>query len=122
MDQANEDIGKITRSIAAVKNSINRFEQIKTSTRQEAIEKLSSLLTISYDKAAKAKQAKIQQKWIAMCGYISQVLGRIVTDLEYERLRSDVEKFDEPVDENVTSTRTTIHRIENKEATETREH
>ena len=122
MDQANEDIGKITRSIAAVKNSINRFEQIKTSTRQEAIEKLSSLLTISYEKAVKSKQAKIQQKWIAMCGYIGQVLGRIVTDLEYERLRSDVEKFDEPVDENVTSKRTAIHRIENKEATEAREH
>ncbi|HYY92007.1 MAG TPA: hypothetical protein VE955_08460 [Candidatus Dormibacteraeota bacterium] len=117
MDESiSEDAPENSQSIvAAEENNLNIFEQMKTSKRQETISKLSSLLTISYERAKKAKQPRIQQKWIAMCGYISQVLGRIVTDLEYERMRSDVEKLTEPVAKNVASKRTTIHRLETTE-------
>ncbi len=82
--------------------------RVKSSERKEVLKKLTSLLEISFQKGTRTRDdPKIQQKWFTISGYLAQVLARIVTDLEYEELRSDVDKLKEQVlDKNVIPRRT----------------
>lgn len=81
--------------------------RLKTSRREEMIEKLTSLMTLAFKKASSKKtEPKERQKWVTVCGYLAQVAARIVTDLQYEKLRSDIDHLVEQVlDDNVSQGR-----------------
>lgn len=80
----------------------------KLSRREEMLEKLTTLMTLAFKKASsKRTEPKDRQKWVTVCGYLAQVAARIVTDLQYEKLRSDIDQLvEQVVDTNVSQGRT----------------
>ncbi len=88
-DTAN-DIANDTKSDEVVR--------LKSLKREEMLEKLTSLMVLAFQKASSNKlPPRNQQKWVTICGYLAQVAARIVTDLQYEKLRSDIDQLDEQV-------------------------
>jgi hypothetical protein len=81
--------------------------RLKFSKREEMLDKLTSLMTLAFEKASSTNiQSRHRQKWITICGYLAQVAARIVTDLQYEKLRSDIDLLVEQVlDANVRQRR-----------------
>lgn len=94
--------------------------QLKTTFRRELLAKLDLLLTISSKRAAaKSKEHQLQQRWMTIFGYLAQVSARIVTDLEYERLRADVDRIsNRELDSNDAGQGPSIHRPKSGEGEE----
>ena len=73
-------------------------DQVKSTNRQEVLERLGSLLNLSFDRGNRPRtKAQVQQRWFTICAYIAQVMARVVRDLEYEKLRADVEDLKKKV-------------------------
>ena len=74
--------------------------QLKSSKRDEFLGKLSSLVAIAYREGRRtSKEVRERQRWFTICGYLAQVAARVVTDLEYERLRADVDEMKRRIQE-----------------------
>ena len=85
-----KDIPNDTKSDQAVR--------LKSVKREEILEKLTSLLILAFQKSSsKNLPPRIQQKWFTICGYLAQVTAKIVTDVQYEKLRSDIDQLYEQV-------------------------
>ena len=85
-----KDIANDTKS-----DEIVRLKSLK---REEMLERLNSLIILAFQKASSKKiPPRNQQKWVTICGYLAQVAARIVTDLQYEKLRSDIDRLTEQV-------------------------
>jgi hypothetical protein len=68
--------------------------QEKISAREEFIDKLTTLLSISFGRCTKnpGRSGLIgQQRWFSISASLAQTLARLVSDLEYEKMRLDVE-------------------------------
>ena len=66
--------------------------KLKSAKREEVLSRLASLLNTAFEKGVKPNsKAQVQQRWFTICGYIAQVMARLVRDLEYEKLRADVD-------------------------------
>lgn len=89
----------------------NLIDQLKFEKRDEILSRLASLLGMAYQKGFDSKSPpQVQQRWFTVCGYLAQVMARVVRDLEYEKLRADVEGLKKQVSgEIVPSTRRTRH-------------
>src|SRR5712692_56557 len=87
-----------------------KVAELKSSARRQILNNLVSLLDQAYRKSGTNKtQSKVQQKWFTIFGYLAQVSTRIVRDLEYENLRSELDELKRQVLTNdVTSLRGSI--------------
>ena len=108
---------KVKREISIEESdSTHIVRRLKASGRQELLTKLGTLFDIAFEgiKKVKKKDPRLQQKWVTTCGYLAQVTARIVTDLEYEKLRADVDELEEKVlENNVSRQRESVHHPEN---------
>ena len=67
-------------------------DQIKSVHRDEVLKRLASILDAAFKKTVEQKRnIKAQQRWFTICGYLAQVMARLVRDLEYEKLRADMD-------------------------------
>jgi hypothetical protein len=84
-----------------------KVAELKSSARRQILNNLVSLLDQAYRRSGTNKtQSKVQQKWFTIFGYLAQVSTRIVRDLEYENLRSELDELKRQVLTNdVTSLR-----------------
>ena len=74
-----------------VSSSVKR---LKVSKRDEFLAKLTSLFTMAYREGSKNQpDDRVRQRWFTIAGYLGQVAARVVTDLEYEQLRTEVEEM-----------------------------
>ena len=87
--------------------------QEKVSAREQLIAKLTALFAMSFERATKEKHKggpAVRQKWFSLSSSLAHTLARLVTDLEYEKLRLDVDELMKQMFEgNVPSQRITIH-------------
>lgn len=70
----------------------------KASKRESVIANLSTLMEQAFERGLSKKQKhdadeRQQQKWFTIAAYLAQVMGRIVSDLEYESLRGEMEEL-----------------------------
>ena len=84
-----------------------KVAEVKTSARRQILNNLVSLLDQAYQKSVENQsRSKAQQKWFTIFGYLAQVSTRIVRDLEYENLRSELDELKRQVlTKDVTSLR-----------------
>jgi hypothetical protein len=58
------------------------------------LDNLIALLDQAYERSSRNKtRSRVQQKWFTIFGYLAQVSTRIVRDLEYENLRSELDEL-----------------------------
>ena len=93
------------------KEALSLIAQLKSSKRDEFLAKLTSLLALAFQEGSRNKRnEKIRQRWFTICGYLAQVAARVVTDLEYEKLRAEVEEMKRRIqDPNVIRPRRTTY-------------
>ena len=84
-----------------------KVAEVKSSARRQILNNLVSLLDQAYQKSVENQsRSKAQQKWFTIFGYLAQVSTRIVRDLEYENLRSELDELKRQVlTKDVTSLR-----------------
>jgi hypothetical protein len=71
---------------------------LKTAARREILDNLVSLLAMAYKKSTDTKNSSaVRQRWVTIFGYLSQVSNRMVRDLEYEALRSELDELKKKV-------------------------
>ncbi len=79
----------------------------KLQTREQVIARLTTLLSISFNKGlANPGRGGLpsRQKWFSISASLAHTLALLVRDLEYERLRLDVDRLKKKVlEEDVTS-------------------
>lgn len=87
-----------------------KIAEVKSSARRQILNNLVSLLDQAYQKSGENQsKSRAQQKWFTIFGYLAQVSTRIVRDLEYENLRSELDELKKQVLTNdVTSLRGTL--------------
>ncbi len=87
-----------------------KVNEIKSAARRQILDTLISLLDIAYQRSGLTKNtSRVQQRWFTIFGYLAQVSTRIVRDLEYEQLRSELDELKKKVLANdVTRLRRTI--------------
>ena len=87
-----------------------KVADLKFSARRQILDNLVSLLDQAYQKSRTNKtRTRVQQRWFTIFGYLAQVSTRIVRDLEYENLRSELDELKRQVLTNdVTSLRGTV--------------
>jgi hypothetical protein len=89
-----DDVAKHTQN----ESKSEEVVRLKFSRREEMLEKLTALMTLTFKKASSKKtEPKDRQKWVTACGYLAQVAARIVTDTQYEKMRSDIDRLYERV-------------------------
>src|SRR6266702_7408934 len=91
-----------------VRDPGQKIAELKSSARRQILDNLVSLLDQAYRKsrAKKKTDSREKQKWFTIFGYLAQVSTRIVRDLEYENLRSELDELKRQVLTNdVTSLR-----------------
>ena len=71
-----------------------KVAELKSSARRQILNNLVSLLDQAYQKSGENQsKSRAQQKWFTIFGYLAQVSTRIVRDLEYENLRSELDEL-----------------------------
>jgi len=87
-----------------------KVADLKFSARRQVLDNLVSLLDQAYQKSRTNKtRTRVQQRWFTIFGYLAQVSTRIVRDLEYENLRSELDELKRQVlTDDVTRLRRTI--------------
>src|SRR6266571_1020534 len=78
-----------------VRDPGQKIAELKSSARRQILDNLVSLLDQAYRKsrAKKKTDSREKQKWFTIFGYLAQVSTRIVRDLEYENLRSELDEL-----------------------------
>lgn len=74
-----------------------KVAEVKAEARRKILDNIVSLLDLAYKKGHRIKQTKEQQRWFTIFGYLAQVSTRIVRDLEYEALRSELDALKKQV-------------------------
>jgi len=94
----------------AIRDPGKKVAEIKSSARRQILDNLITLLDQAYEKSGTNKtKSRVQQKWFTIFGYLAQVSTRIVRDLEYENLRSELDELKRQVlTNNGTSLRGTV--------------
>ncbi len=71
-------------------------EQVRSAHREEVLITLASILDVAFKKAVQPRtKMQVQQRWFTICAYIAQVIARFVRDLEYEKLRAEMDELKE---------------------------
>ncbi len=119
MTQPSVDAGPEVAKALKEANFNQFIEQLKSSKREEIITKTVALLNEAFQRGLKTKNnPKLQQRWFTICGYLTQVIARVVRDLEYEKLRQEVDELKKQVfDRNVSTPRRTRHTLRHREST-----
>lgn len=101
MAEKKSDTGSVESLVKRLSNP-GSIHFLKQSKRTEVIEGLSWLLTQALEEARKIKKdVRLQQKWFTIAAYLSQVMGKITRDLEFERLRAEVNALNQRVDQEI---------------------
>jgi hypothetical protein len=75
-----------------------KINELKVSTRREILDALVSLMEMTRQKSRLVKSSpRVQQRWVTIFGYLAQVSTRVVRDLEYESLRSELDELKKQV-------------------------
>ena len=75
-----------------------KASELKTGARREILDTLVSLLQMAYQKSTAVKSTPtVRQRWVTIFGYLAQVSNRMVRDLEYESLRSELDDLKKQV-------------------------
>ncbi len=86
------DVDKLVTKFLGKAPSPEITEEIKSVHREEVLHRLSSILDAAFKQTVRPRQrVTSQQRWFTICGYIAQVTARLVRDLEYEKLRADMD-------------------------------
>lgn len=90
--------------------------QEKRDRREETIEKVQALLAESFRRGMESKGRggmKTKQKWFSISASLAQSLARLVSELEYEKLRLELDAMKKrAVEQNVTRSRVSFPQIE----------
>ena len=85
-------------SVSETLETSKRPEQVtqeKITAREEFIRKLTTLLSMAFDKCAMDNPGRAgikgQQKWFSVAASLAQTLARLVSDLEYEKMQMTVD-------------------------------
>ena len=71
---------------------------LKAAARREILDTLISLLDMAYKKGTMRRgSSAARQRWVTIFGYLAQVSNRMVRDLEYESLRSELDELKKKV-------------------------
>ncbi len=75
-----------------------KTSELKTAVRREILDNLISLLHMAYQKSTMAKSPPaVRQRWVTLVGFLAQVSNRMIRDLEYESLRSELDELKKQV-------------------------
>lgn len=88
------------------------IDQLKSAKREEVLARLASLLKLAFQRGIESRRRnqELQQRWFRVCAYLAQVMARVVRDLEYEKLRTEVDDLKKQVfGKDVDSSRNTGH-------------
>src|SRR5881396_1289162 len=112
-----DDLMKLITEVLKRPKIQSQIIQEKASARERMIAGLTSLFAISVERAI-MRQCKggttVRQKWFSISSSLAHTLARLVTDLEYEKLRLDVDDLMKKMfEDNVPSQRITIHQSQN---------
>ena len=116
-DSKDDDLMKLITEVLKRPKIQSQIIQEKASARERIIAGLTSLFAISVERAI-MRQCKggttVRQKWFSISSSLAHTLARLVTDLEYEKLRLDIDAMKKRVfEDNVPSQRITIHQSQN---------
>lgn len=116
-----EDMKALISEILKSPKIQSQINQEKTSARERLIAGLTSLFAISVERAGRRQCKgghKVRQKWFSISSSLAHTIARLVTDLEYEKLRLDVDDMTKQVlEDNVPSQRLTIHHSQTRSDT-----
>lgn len=96
MTKSSED-GLLTsiREILKVPKSQTQILDDKAYVREQLIARLTALFLLATERAEKRPRrggAAMRQKWFSISASLAQTLARLVTDLQYEKMRLDVDE------------------------------
>jgi hypothetical protein len=92
-----EEVKDIQAPVSETPNPSKTGTQVtqeKITAREEFIKKLTTLLSMAFGKCAMnpgRAGLRGQQKWFTVAASLAQTLARLVSDLEYEKMRLDVD-------------------------------
>jgi len=116
-EREDDDVKTLITEILKRPKIQTQITQEKASTREQLIARLTSLFAMSFEMASKKRDKRgplIRQKWFSISASLAHTLARLVTDLEYEKLRLDVDDLMKKMfEDNVPSQRITIHQSQN---------
>ena len=112
-DSKDDDLMKLITEVLKRPKIQSQIIQEKASARERIIAGLTSLFAISVERAI-MRQCKggttVRQKWFSISSSLAHTLARLVTDLEYEKLRLDIDAMKKRMfEDNVPSQRSTVH-------------
>ncbi len=97
-DNPPSEIDELVSSFLGKARSPELVEHLRSAKRDEVLTRLASLFEASFKKGSQPHmKAQVQQRWFTICGYLAQVMARLVRDLEYEKLRADIDYLNEKV-------------------------
>lgn len=104
-ENVEDEMKRLVSSFLGPAQSQEFVAHLKSAKREEVLTRLASLLDASFKKGLTPhKKIQEQQRWFTISGYIAQVMARLVRDLEYEKLRADVEDLKKRVSAKDVST------------------
>ena len=88
-----------------------KASELKASVRREILDSLISLLHLAYQKSTMTRGSPgVRQRWVTLFGFLAQVSNRMIRDLEYESLRSELDELKKQVlSKDVIRLRRTIY-------------
>ena len=87
-----DEVNNLVEKFLGKAPTIATTDLIKSVHRDEVLKRLASILDAAFKKTVVPRQSiQTQQRWFTICGYLAQVMARLVRDLEYEKLRADMD-------------------------------
>lgn len=91
-EKTQDDVDKLVTMFLGKPPSPEVTEGIRSLHREEVLSRLGAILDAAFKKTVQHRQRiQAQQRWFTICAYIAQVMARLVRDLEYEKLRAEMD-------------------------------
>jgi len=89
-DSLPPEVGRIIKQAKAEQT----IDETKSATRSEMLSHMRPLLRLAFRKAFNPRSPpQTQQKWFTISAYLVQTMARVVRDLEYEKIRAEVDEL-----------------------------
>jgi len=94
MSATEDSLPPEVRRIVKQAKAEQTIDETKSATRSEMLSHMSPLLRLAFRKAFNPRSPpQTQQKWFTISAYLVQTMARVVRDLEYEKIRAEVDEL-----------------------------